>query len=333
MLTRTGSVRDVRAVALLSGGLDSVLAARLLTDQGVEVVGLSFESPFFGARKAREAAAEIGVDLVVVDIGDELLRIAASPKHGYGKHVNPCIDCHALMVRRAAEMMEELGASFIVTGEVVGQRPKSQMRFGLEAVERESGVGGLLVRPLSAKLLSPTIPEEQGWIDRSRLLALHGRTRKPQMELARRFGITRYASPAGGCLLTDANYARGFRDLAAHGELSIPALRLLSVGRQFRLPGGAKLAVGRNHAENEALAGLAPPAARLVRVIDRRGPLGVLDGDASEGDVLIAAGIVARYADTPEGDPVRVQVRDEGGTQQAVEVVPLDDEKVKEFSV
>lgn len=323
----------MRALALLSGGLDSVLAARLVMDQGIEVVGISFESPFFGSRGAREAAAELGIDIVVEDLGEELLRIATSPKHGYGKHVNPCIDCHALMIRRAAERLPELGASFIVTGEVVGQRPKSQMRFGLEAVERESGVGGLLLRPLSAKLLSPTIPEENGWIDRSRLLALHGRTRKPQMELARRFGITRYASPAGGCLLTDENYARGFRDLAAHGELSIPAVKLLSVGRQFRLPRGAKLAVGRNHAENEALAGLEPPGARLVWAVDRKGPLGVLDGDAVHEDVLTAAGIVARYADTPRGEPVRVLAHDQSGSEQVVEVIPLDDAKVKELAV
>jgi tRNA-specific 2-thiouridylase len=313
----------VKALALISGGLDSILAARLIMDQGIEVVGVSFESPFFGTAGARAATAEIGIDLVVIDISQDILDVIERPKHGFGKHMNPCIDCHALMVRRAAERMGPLGASFVVTGEVVGQRPKSPMRFGLESVERDSGLAGLLLRPLSAKLLAPTIPEKEGWIDRERLLGLHGRTRKPQLELASQYGITQYLSPAGGCLLTDENFARALKDLRAHGQVSIETVRLLSVGRQFRLSGRAKLAVGRNHAENEALFGLKPEGALFVKALDHKGPVGVLQGNTTDADEKLAAALVARYADAPAGEAVRVRIWEVGGESRELEVVPL----------
>lgn len=323
----------MRALALISGGLDSILAARLILDQGIEVLGVSFESPFFNADGGRAAAGELGIDLAAIDISEDLLEVIAAPKHGFGKHMNPCIDCHALMVRRAGERMEPLGASFVVTGEVVGQRPKSQMRFGLEAVERESGLAGLLLRPLSAKLLAPTVPEKEGWVDRERLLGLHGRTRKPQLELARQYGITEYLSPAGGCLLTDENFARALSDLRTHGQMSVAGVRLLSVGRQFRLSDRAKLSVGRNHAENEALFGLKPEGALCVKTLDRKGPVGVVWGQASDEDLELAAAIVARYADTPAGEPVRVHVWEEGGEPHEIEVVPLPPRGVRELKV
>jgi tRNA U34 2-thiouridine synthase MnmA/TrmU len=323
----------VKALALISGGLDSILAARLIMDQDVEVLGVSFESPFFGAAGARRATDEIGIDLVVIDIGEDILEVIAAPKHGFGKHMNPCIDCHALMVRRAGDRMESLGASFVVTGEVVGQRPKSQMRFGLEAVERDSGLAGLLLRPLSAKLLAPTVPEQEGWVDRERLLGLHGRTRKPQIELARQYGITQYLSPAGGCLLTDENFARALKDLRAHDDVSVPTVKLLSVGRQFRLSERAKLAVGRNHAENEALFGLKPEGALFVKAVDHKGPVGVLQGDANDEDARAAAGIVTRYSDAPAGESVRVRIWSEGGETREIDVVPFAPEKVRGLKV
>jgi tRNA U34 2-thiouridine synthase MnmA/TrmU len=322
----------VRALALLSGGLDSSLAAKLIADQGIEVVGVSFESPFFDAGGAREAAAELGIQLVVIDVSADVLRILKAPRYGFGKHMNPCIDCHALMVRRALGSLEELGASFIVTGEVVGQRPKSQMRFGLEAVERESGAAGLLLRPLSAQLLSPTVPEESGWVDRTRLLALHGRTRKPQFELAAAFGLTRFKSPAGGCLLADENYSRALRDLREHEQLSLPSVRLLAVGRQFRISERAKLVVGRNQAENAVLTELAPPGDLLLRAVDRKGPIAILSGAATEEDRRTAAAIVARYADAgpPESPTIRIQ---EGDAVTEVAVVPLPREQVRAFAI
>ncbi|MFH1502005.1 MAG: tRNA 4-thiouridine(8) synthase ThiI [Candidatus Eisenbacteria bacterium] len=321
------------ALALVSGGLDSVLAAKLMLEQGIEVLGASFEAPFFNADSARESCDELGIELVVIDIGPDLLDVIAAPKHGFGRFVNPCIDCHALMVRKASDRMGELGASFIVTGEVVGQRPKSQMRFGLDAVERESGLKGLLLRPLSAKLLAATTPETEGWVDRERLLGLHGRTRKPQMELAARFGITKFASPAGGCLLTDENYARVFRDLRDHEQLSLDSVRLLSVGRQFRLSDRAKLVVGRNHSENELLFQLKPESAVFLKTVDHKGPVAVLSGDPNEADVETAARLVSRYSDSPAGETTRVQVWSEGGGSREVEVVPLAPREARGFAV
>jgi len=325
--------KAMKAIALVSGGLDSILAARLLMEQGIEVVGVSFESPFFDADNAKRSAEELGIELIVIDISEDVLDVIRGPKHGFGRHVNPCIDCHALMLRRAAERMEELGASFIVTGEVVGQRPKSQMRYGLAAVERESNLTGLLLRPLSAKLLPATIPETEGWVDRAGLLGLHGRTRKPQMDLAKQFGITRYASPAGGCLLTDENYSRGVRDLMEHDGLSVAAIRLLAVGRQFRISPRAKLTVGRNHGENEELFGLKPADALFVKVLDRKGPVGVLEGSPDAADLETAAGVVARYADTEEGDVVRVQMWEVEGDAQEFTVCPLGPRGVRELAI
>lgn len=322
----------MRALALLSGGLDSSIAVRLMLDQGLEVVGVSFESPFFDAKGAAEAAEELGIELVVVDISEDILRILLAPKHGFGKHMNPCIDCHALMVRRALAKMEELGASFVVTGEVVGQRPKSQMRFGLEAVERESAAAGLLLRPLSAKLLPPTIPEQRGWVDREKLLDLHGRTRKPQFEFARSCGLERFKSPAGGCLLADENYSRALRDLRDHGQLSVGAVRLLKTGRQFRISERAKLVVGRNQAENATLSELTPEGDLALRAIDRKGPVAVLAGGASDEDARTAAAIVASYADAGPSDEVRVQLRG-GGRALEVTVAPLPRDQVRAFAI
>jgi tRNA U34 2-thiouridine synthase MnmA/TrmU len=323
----------MRALALVSGGLDSVLAAKLMLEQGVEVTGTSFESPFFNADSAKESCDELGIELVVLDVAEALLDVIGAPKHGFGRFVNPCIDCHALMVRTAARHMEQLGASFIVTGEVVGQRPKSQMRFGLEAVERESGIKGLLLRPLSAKLLTPTVPETEGWVDREKLLGLHGRTRKPQMELAARYGITKFASPAGGCLLTDENYARIFRDLRDHGELSLENIHLLSVGRQFRLSERAKLVVGRNHNENELLFRLRPEGSFYVKTVDHKGPVAVLSGRPEQGDFELAAGIVSRYSDSPAGEPVAVQIWSDEADLREFTVVPFGTREVRGFAV
>jgi tRNA U34 2-thiouridine synthase MnmA/TrmU len=310
----------LRALALLSGGLDSSLAAKLVADQGIEVIGVSFESPFFNADGARAAAAELGIELQVVDLSDDVLRLLAAPKYGFGRHMNPCIDCHALMVRRALGLLESLGASFVVTGEVVGQRPKSQMRFGLQAVERESGAAGLLLRPLSAQLLQPSVPETKGWVDRSKLLGLHGRTRKPQLALAAHHGLSHYKSPAGGCLLADENYSRALRDLRDHGDLTLASSRLLAVGRQFRLPGGAKLVVGRNQSENATLLDLCPPGDLVVRAVDRKGPVAVLSGGAGEADRATAAAVVAGYADAAVQESARVQLRSD---EECVEVTAL----------
>ena len=317
---------------MISGGLDSILAARLLLEQGIEVVGVSFESPFFNADKARDSARMLGIELVVIDISEDVLRMIETPKYGFGKNLNPCIDCHALMVTRAAERMENLGASFIATGEVVGQRPKSQMRYGLEAVERESDLTGYLLRPLSARLLRPTIPEQKGWVDREQLLGLHGRTRKPQMELAERFGIDEYESPAGGCLLTDENFARAMRDLQSHEGFTEAGVRLLSVGRQFRLSDGAKLVVGRNHSENEKLFSFEIDGALYVKAVGCKGPVGLVTGTPTPEDEAVAGAVVARYADTGEAERVTVEIKG-GGSSRTIEVTPMTSREVRMLAV
>jgi tRNA U34 2-thiouridine synthase MnmA/TrmU len=323
----------LRALALISGGLDSMLAAKLVLDQGIEVIGISFESPFFGAARARAACEDLGIQPVVLDIGEEIIEIISDPKHGFGRHANPCIDCHALMVRRAGEELDGLGASFIITGEVLGQRPKSQMRFGLAAVERESGLTGLLLRPLSARLLSPTVPELEGWIDREKLLDLNGRTRKPQIELAKKLGIVRYSSPAGGCLLADQNFARSVLDLREHGQLSVPSAKLLSVGRQFRLSQRSKLTVGRNRSENKALLDLRPEGDVFVKVVEHKGPLAILSGDADQEDLELAARIVARYSDANTGEAVRVRVWSNDANASEIAARAFDPVDAKRYAI
>jgi len=227
----------VKAVVMLSGGLDSALAVKVLLEQGIHVEAVNFATVFSKRPKAgRESAAkrmadQLGVQLHTIDISKEQLEIVKSPKFGRGSSMNPCIDCHILMVRKAKELMEKVGAHFVATGEVLGQRPMSQHQRALRLVETESGLKGSLLRPLSAKWLKPTVPERDGLVDRSRLLALRGRSRKPQMELAAKFGITGYETPAGGCILTDKSFGRRLRDLLEHDpDAGLDDLELLKHG-------------------------------------------------------------------------------------------------------
>lgn len=256
----------MKAIALISGGLDSLLAAKLIQEQGIEVIALYFyisfcsraQSGSYGCPDAvRKTADCLGVEARVVNIADEFLEVLAHPRHGYGAHINPCIDCKILMLRKSVEFMRQSSAQFVVTGEVLGQRPMSQHKKALMAIERESGLEGLIVRPLSAKLLEMSTPEKEGWIDRNRLLAFNGRGRRPQMELAKAFSINDYTNPAGGCLLTDPLFAKRVKDLISHKALNADDVELLKVGRHFRLSEDSKLVVGRDAQENELLLGLA----------------------------------------------------------------------------
>jgi len=265
-----------RAIVLLSGGLDSVLAATLLMRGGVKVVGITFVTPFFGSRKAEKAAAALGIELVVEDISEPHLEMLKNPRYGYGRNMNPCIDCHALMVREAVRKLKDLNADFVATGEVLGERPKSQNRQALEIVASHSEAGDLLMRPLSGRLLPPTRPEMQGLIEREQLLDLQGRSRRRQMQLAREWGIGDYESPAGGCLLTDANIARRLQELM----LVEPAFdrldaQLATIGRQFWI-GSSLLVLGRRHAENERLKDISLPSDMLLRERDIPGPVALL---------------------------------------------------------
>ncbi|MDY6852767.1 MAG: tRNA 4-thiouridine(8) synthase ThiI, partial [Thermodesulfobacteriota bacterium] len=235
---------------IFSGGLDSILSALVLMDQGVETRLLTFATPFFGADKAMASGRAIGLEPKVVDLTELHLKMLQNPKHGYGRYMNPCIDCHALMFKQAGEIMTGEGGDFLFSGEVLGQRPKSQTRQALQIVAKESGFGQVILRPLSALALPRTRMEETGLVDRKRLLGFSGRSRKPQMELASRLGIKDYPAPAGGCLLTDPVFSRRLKELTAHDSpLEARKVKLLNLGRHFRLPGGGKLIVGRNKNE------------------------------------------------------------------------------------
>jgi len=303
----------VRALGLLSGGLDSILAACVLREQGIAVTGVSFESPFFGSERAKRAAEALYIPLVVHDITVPHLAMMKKPKHGFGSNMNPCIDCHALMVGIAFGIMKEKGFDFVFTGEVLNERPMSQNKRALKVVEKGSGCEGYLLRPLSAKLLDQTLPEKEGKVDRGKLLALHGRSRKPQIELAKKYGITGYMQPAGGCLLTDPGYSRRLRELRDHEGLDeVRDIYLLKVGRHFRLPSGSKIVVGRNEMENSELENLRREGDALMGPRGIPGPTVVIPGGGSDTDIMEAARLCARYSDATQGERVTIECERKG---------------------
>ncbi|MFX1297230.1 MAG: hypothetical protein ACFFD2_20550, partial [Promethearchaeota archaeon] len=251
--------KPVKAVGLLSGGLDSSLAVKLMIDQGVDIHVLNFVTPFCtctrkGCRHEASRVAELfGVPVKIISGGKEFIEMIKNPKHGYGSNMNPCIDCRIFMFRKAKKYMEEIEAHFIVTGEVLDQRPMSQHKKAMMTIDQESGMENLVVRPLSAKLLEPTIPEEKNWIDRKKLLSIQGRRRIPQIKLADKLGIKDYPCPAGGCRLTDPQFVKRLKESFEHREDTIKDIQLLKYGRHFRLKSGAKVVIGRHEEENKIL--------------------------------------------------------------------------------
>jgi len=286
----------------MSGGLDSILAAKLMLEQGIEVLAVNFSAKLCmcgckptGESAAQTAAKMLKVPLKTIDITNDFIEIVKNPKHGHGANVNPCIDCKIYMLKYAKEMMEKEGASFLVTGEVLGERPMSQRRDALNMIEKAAGVRGVLLRPLTAKNLNPTLPEEEGIVDREKLMDIRGRSRKPQMALAKKFGIEEYPNPAGGCLLTDPGFAKRVRDAIAHDEFNAENLALLSVGRHFRLADSVRLVVGRDEKENGLLESLAKPGDIIFELADHEGPTSVLRGDISGKFIRIATSIAAYH--------------------------------------
>ena len=322
-----------RGLGLFSGGLDSVLAALLLRRQGIEVWGVTFVTPFFGAEKARKASALLDIPIIVRDIGTIHLEMVKNPRYGYGKNMNPCIDCHAMMFRLAGEMMAEKGFDFLFSGEVLGQRPMSQNLSALRAVSKASGLADHILRPLSAKLLPVTPVEEKGLVDREQLLDIQGRTRRRQEELAREWGIKEYASPGGGCLLTEKAFSNRLRDLLDHcREASVEDVELLKVGRQFRLSSRAKLIVGRNKANNDKIKNLVRPEDYVVQAVDFPGPLGLLCGQPDEKAFEIAAALVAGYGKGKDEENVVISVRS-SKSSLLLKASPLAKEKIEEFLI
>lgn len=290
----------IKAIALFSGGLDSILAVELIRRQNIDVSCVTFVTPFFTAQKARECIRQISLPLLVEDITVEHLKILKSPRYGYGKNMNPCIDCHTLMLHRAGRIMEETGSNFIITGEVLGQRPMSQNKQSLYIVSKNSGYSDYILRPLSAKLLPPIKAERENLIDRSQLLSIQGRGRKEQMKLAANFGLTNSPPPAGGCLLTDPMFSRRLRDLFLyHGDRNIRDIELLKYGRHFRFSEDLKVIVGRNNADNESLNKIATTSDLVLTMTSFPGPL-VLVPYGRDADKELAASLCVRYSDAPD---------------------------------
>lgn len=316
----------MKALALLSGGLDSMLAVRLIIDQGIEATGVGFTSPFFGSERGRRAAENLGIPFQARDITAGMIGILQHPVYGYGKNLNPCTDCHRLMVASAAGLLEEEGAAFIISGEVLGQRPKSQTRDALNAVAKGAG-RGLLLRPLSALLLEETVPEREGWVDRSRLLGVSGRSRKVQIELAEKYGLTGYGSPGGGCLLTEAGFCRKLLELKEHEGWEPGELALLRVGRHFRLPSDGRAVSGRDRGENEELERLARPGDLLFQAVERPGSLILLRkmGPVTARDRDLAAAICRRYSKEKNADGLAVSCRVKGEAVKTVIAAGVED--------
>ncbi len=308
----------MKALALFSGGLDSMLAVKLLVDQGIEVIALYIDIGFNSKKEnlsaLQERATMAGAHLEIIDVHDAYVQeVLFNPRYGYGKQFNPCIDCHGYMFRVAKGMLERFGASFIVTGEVVGQRPMSQTKEALRNVKRLANdlEENLILRPLSAKLMEESLPEKEGWVDRTRLLALNGRGRSHQLALAKAFGWKDYPTPAGGCLLADIQFTQRLRDLLAHEPFESSDTLILKHGRHFRLPEGSKLVLGRNQKENDFLEIVENSKYLRLHVSDFNAPSGLLSKSASEEEALHACRILLSFtkADTQTLFDVRVGER------------------------
>ncbi|MGZ6225586.1 MAG: tRNA 4-thiouridine(8) synthase ThiI [Syntrophales bacterium] len=300
----------VKGIGLFSGGLDSILAAKIIMMLGVEVTGVTFTTPFFSPEKAKAAAKRIGLHLTEADITKEHLDMLKAPKYGYGKNMNPCIDCHTLMLKIAGGIMEDRAADFIFTGEVLGQRPMSQTRQSLYIVAKNSGYKGYILRPLSALLLPETRPEIEGKVDRQRLLAIKGKGRKDQIELARRYGIDHYSAPAGGCLLTDPMFSKRLRDLFRHGmDFEIRDIELLKYGRHFRINDFSKAIVGRNSVENETLQKLSHEEDTVIHIAQFAGPTSIIPYGGDEATIHSTASLCALYSDAPKNEEVTALCR------------------------
>lgn len=295
----------MKAIALFSGGLDSTLALKLIIDQGIEVLAVNINTGF-GSTKDRlehmqNMCAQVGAELKIIDIESEYLQdVLFDPKHGYGKNFNPCIDCHAKMFAVAKRVMESEGASFLISGEVLGQRPMSQNKEAMQTVLNESNCDGLLLRPLSAKALAPTLAEINGWVDREKLEGIVGRSRDRQLELVAEIGLEDFESPGGGCLLTDENFAKKMLDFIKYDKFEVKDIPVMKFGRHLRLPDGAKLVVGRNKDENLHLQNIDSQKYNHVKTVALPGPHSLLSKNATKADRELAAKIILTYCKTKE---------------------------------
>ncbi|SHK64601.1 tRNA U34 2-thiouridine synthase MnmA/TrmU, contains the PP-loop ATPase domain [Clostridium cavendishii DSM 21758] len=324
-----------RALAMISGGLDSILAAKLVKNQGVEVIGICFKSYFFGPENAKRMCAQIDIPLEVVDFSKEHFEMVKKPKHGHGKNMNPCIDCHAMMMKYSGELLKKFNADFIITGEVLNQRPMSQNRSALDIVKKESGFSDKILRPLCAKNLKPTDMEISGLIDREKLLNITGRGRQVQMKLADEWGIKDYPSPAGGCKLTEPNYSLRLRDLVDHQEIiDASELDMLKLGRHFRNSEKCKIIVARTGEESELMKKYLNEEDILFIPTNYTGALVIVRGDYEEDDLILAARIAARYSKGREMDEVEVKYgKNNTAFTKKLIVVPAKDKELEKIMI
>lgn len=330
-----------RALGLFSGGLDSILAAKVIQRQGVEVIAINFTSPFFGCSPTADGepvaaryAERYQIPFRSIALGEPFLEMLRHPRHGYGSALNPCIDCKTFMLRCARELMAEYQADFVFTGEVVGQRPMSQRLDTLNLINRESGLGGLLLRPLSARYLKITIPEEQGWVRREELPAIRGRGRKDQMRLAAQLGVDDYPTPGGGCLLTEESYIPKVKDLLDH--LGAPLVRdfdLLRIGRHFRLSDRCKAIVGRDSSDNEKILAAIEPGETTLRWMEGGSPLVLLVGEADQVAIQLAGKILLRYTKAARGLAGRISLQTDGRRSELHVVNDLQEEELERLRI
>ena len=320
-----------KAIGLLSGGLDSILATKIILDMGFEVIALNLKTPFCCCDTddkcfSDSIAQKFNIPLKRIYGGEDYLEVVKNPKHGYGKNLNPCIDCRVFLFKKAKKLMEEVSAEFVFTGEVLGERPMSQRLCAMKLIEKESELKGRVLRPLCAKLLEPTLVEKKGIVDREKLLSIQGRSRKPQMALAKSYRIEDYPCPAGGCLLTDENFARRLKESLEHGEDSLRNVFLLKIGRHFRLPTKAKVIAGRNQKENEALLSLSLPSELKFTVEGYKSTYVLLLGEPILENQTQAAKICARYCDEKELKTLTVKIWSNPSEEcHKMEVSPLEE--------
>ena len=329
-----------KAIGLISGGLDSTLALRIILDLGFEVIGLNLKTPFCTCNGKGEVcystkyADEFGIELIRIFGGEDYLQMVRNPKYGYGRNLNPCIDCRIYLFRKARELMEKESAAFIFTGEVLGERPMSQRLDAMRLIEKESGLREKVLRPLSARLLQPTIPEREGLIDRTKLLKLQGRSRKPQIQLAEKFDIIDYPCPAGGCLLTDENFSKRLKDSLLHKEDTLRHISLLKVGRHFRFNQGVKLIVGRNEKENNLILSLSESDEIKLTVKGFKSSYALLLGKPSAEDIIFSAQICARYCQEKNLPTLTLKTwTDKIEDFEEIEVSPCTDDQIEIYRV
>ncbi len=329
----------MRAIALISGGLDSILAAKVIQGQGIEVIPLHFKINF--CHKGKDSSKQevlvkqnLGLDLMNIDLETEFIEVLKNPRYGFGSNMNPCIDCKILMLSKAKALMKELGAEFVVTGEVLGQRPMSQHKQAINLIPRRAGLEGLVVRPLCGQLLPATIPETEGWIKRENLLNFSGRRRNPQFDLAKELQIKSFSQPSGGCLLTDPGFSRRLKELIKHKGLTAQGVDLLKFGRHFRLSPGAKLVVGRDEQEDHQLDGLTQAGDYIFMPPETAGSTALGRGNFTQSLIELSCRIIARYCDKPVGAKVKISYRAAGDKEEKIlEVLPLDEAELEKMRI